>query len=96
MDVSHEVSFRNISSIEQIVIGSDTFHSTSSLVIECLNNLKSIQIGSHSFETTINSLNTSLILSNCSSLHSVMIDSQAFNKATDLLLKCFLFFLYFI
>ena len=95
MDNSQSILFKNISSIEQIVIGPNTFRSFSSLVIECLYNMKSIQIGTHSFETTADSLTNSLTLSNCSSLHSVVIESQTFTQTTDLLLKC-CFFFYFL
>ena len=84
----HDISFHDYHSITELIIGSDNFQNVDRVSLENLPFLQTISVGSNSFTNHPDSFGSNvdreLIISNCTSLTNVTVDSYAFSDYNNL------------
>ena len=83
MTEAETFELRNLIDLESIEIGDNKFNKVNSLIIDGLNELKSMRIGSNSFTSKMNSYGNdeskSFHILNCESLESIEIGRYSFS-----------------
>ena len=84
----HDISFNGYNTVNELIIGNDNFQNVDRVSLENLPFLQSISVGSNSFTNHPDSYGSNvdreLIISNCTSLTNVTVDSYAFSDYNNL------------
>ena len=84
----HDISFHDCHSVTELIIGNNNFQNVDRVSLENLPFLQSISVGSNSFTNHPDSFGSNvdreLIISNCTSLTNVTVDSYAFSDYNNL------------